>query len=403
MLLLHNTIQRYDWGRHDGVAAIVGAEPSGGPEAELWVGAHPGAPSTVVDDGPPRSLAEVIASDPARWLGDELVGRGVTQLPFLLKILAVGGPLSLQAHPSEEQADAGFAREEAAGIPVDDPTRTYKDASAKPESLVALTETWALCGFRHPSEASALVGGLALAELDPLVKALASGSAGASRDALAWLLHVESPERDAIAEVVAGAVRGRRHAPDRTDPYGWVGELASAHPGDLTVLAPLLLQLVRLAPGDAVHLPAGNLHAYLEGAGIELMSASDNVLRGGLTAKHIDVDELLDVVRFEPGTPPPPRRSEPRPGVTVYDSGEDDYGLVVVDPAAVPGARPVEIDPAGPSLLLATGGPVDVAGPADGVSIDGGAAVFVAPGEGPLAVSGPGRLWWATVGTALPR
>jgi mannose-6-phosphate isomerase len=157
MLLLENPVQRYAWGRHDGMATLVGTPPSGGPEAELWVGAHPAAPSVVVDDPEGRSLAEVIAADPVRWLGTDLVDRGVTSLPFLLKVLAIGEPLSLQAHPSADQARAGFAREEAAGLALDAPERTYKDANAKPESLVAIRPTVALCGFREPTGAAVLI------------------------------------------------------------------------------------------------------------------------------------------------------------------------------------------------------------------------------------------------------
>ena len=157
MLLLSTTVKSYAWGRTDGIAALVGSEPTGGPEAELWVGTHPAGPSVVVGDPEGRTLAEVIASDPRRWLGPDLAGAGFTALPFLLKVLAIGQPLSLQAHPSTSQAEAGFDREEANGISLDDPGRTYRDRSAKPEALVSLTDTWAMCGFRPTEEAVALV------------------------------------------------------------------------------------------------------------------------------------------------------------------------------------------------------------------------------------------------------
>ena len=152
MLLLDNTIQNYAWGTRNGMAPLVGTTPSGQPEAELWVGTHPIAPSRVVGDPLGRSLADVIAEDPHRWLGPELADRGHRALPFLLKVLAVGEPLSIQAHPSEAQARRGFAREEEAGIPIDAANRTYRDPNAKPEALVALTDTWALCGFRNPDQ-----------------------------------------------------------------------------------------------------------------------------------------------------------------------------------------------------------------------------------------------------------
>jgi mannose-6-phosphate isomerase len=397
MLLLHNTIQRYAWGRRNGMAELVGSEPTGGPEAELWVGAHPVAPSRVVDDPNGRTLAEVIAADPERWLGPDLVARGVTTLPFLLKVLAIGTPLSLQAHPSRDEARAGFRREEEAGIPRDAPERTYRDANAKPEALVALTDTWALCGFRTPQEAAHLLEPLGVAVLDPLRTVLVGGSGSALADALSWVLHLDGSERVAVAQAVATAAR-RCSSGAGSDPYHWVVELARHHPGDPGCLAPILLHVLHLAPDEAVHLPAGNLHAYLCGAGVELMAASDNVLRGGLTPKHIDVDELLQVLRFDPGVPTPPVRAHPAPDLTTYDCGEDDFGLVAVDPSPAG----TTISPRGPSLLLATGGPVRVLGPSGPVSIHGGAAAFVPPGHGELTVTGPGRLWWATVGRPLP-
>jgi mannose-6-phosphate isomerase len=177
-----------------------------------------------------------------------------------------------------------------------------------------------------------------------------------------------------------------------------VVELAHRHPGDPGCLAPLLLHVLHLAPDDAVHLPAGNLHAYLAGAGVELMAASDNVLRGGLTVKHIDVDELLHVLRFEPGLPAPPARRHRADGLITYDCGEEAFGLAVVDPAPDGTA----FAPTGPTLLLATGGPVQVSGPTGTVSLHGGAGAFVPPGTDRYLAEGPGRLWWATVGRALP-
>ena len=396
MLLLQNTVQRYAWGQTDGLSALVGSEPSGGAEAELWVGAHPAAPSLVVDDPKGRTLDQVIAGDPSRWLGAELVSRGTTELPFLLKILAIGEPLSLQAHPSAEQAAVGFDRDDAAGIALDAPNRTYRDRSAKPESLVALVDTWAMCGFRSSEEFCALVDRLAVTALEPLSKLATTPEAAALSEAFAWLLHVDPAERAVLSHAVSEAAAALA-TDDPDDPFTWVRRLAQVYPDDPTILSPLLLNVICLEAGDAVHLPAGNLHAYLSGAGIEIMSASDNVLRGGLTPKHVDVDELLDIVRFEPGLPIPPLRRQIAPGITVFDSGEETFILAVIDSAEAP----VEIDPLGPSLLLAVGGEVDLAGPDRGLSIDGGAAVFVAPGEGPIVVSGPGRLWWATVGDGV--
>ena len=398
MLLLENPIRAYAWGAPDGLADLVGTPPSGGPEAELWVGTHPGAPSVVLGgehDG--RTLAEVIAGDPARWMGADLAAAGHVALPFLLKVLAIGKPLSLQAHPSSEQARDGFAREEAGGIPVDDPARNYRDDGPKPEALVALTGTWALCGFRHPVEAADLLAGLDLPELAPLVEALASGGDDGLRAVLGWLLRLEGRARTDLADAIARTVATVRRE-DPHDPRTWVRRLVDGFPGDPTAVAPLLLNVVHLEPGEAVHLPAGNLHAYLDGAGIEIMAASDNVLRGGLTPKHVDVDELLSVLRFEPGVPAAPvARTAGR--CTTYEAGEDAFALAVV----APGEDPLELEPAGPTLALAVGGPVTLTGQAAMLELDHGRAAFLPPSDGPVAISGPGHLWWATTGGGLPR
>lgn len=397
MLSLQTRVQPYAWGTVDGVAAIVGSAPTGGPEAELWVGTHPAAPSVVVGDPAGRTLAQVVAEDPGRWLGPELAAAGHTALPFLLKVLAIGRPLSLQAHPSAAQAAAGFAREDAAGLALDAPERTYRDPNPKPEALVALSTTWALCGFREPLEAANLLAGLGVEAFDPLIQVLAGSGTDGLRTVLSWLLAQEGSSRAAVAEAVARSV-GRIRSEDPSDPRVWVQRLVRQFPGDPTAVAPLLLRLVRLEPGEAVHLPAGNLHAYLGGAGVEIMAASDNVLRGGLTPKHVDVDELLAILRFEPGVPPSPVAEDLGGGVTTYDAGEEAFALAVIDA----GDAVTELVPTAPSLLLATGGPVDVAGPVEGRTLDGGDAAFVPPGSGPYAVSGPGRLWWATTGDGLP-
>lgn len=398
MLLLENPIRDYAWGTPDGLAAIVGTAPTGGPEAELWVGTHPAAPSVVAagqHEG--RTLASVVAEDPARWLGPDLAAAGHTALPFLLKILAIGQPLSLQAHPSTAQAQAGFAAEEAAGVPLGAAQRNYKDASPKPEALIALTSTWAMCGFRAPLEAANLLAGTGVVAFDPLIEALASGGDDGLRTVLGWFLRLDGAARSQIADDVASSVRSVR-GDDLADPRTWVQRLVRTFPGDPTAVAPLLLNVVHLDPGEAVHLPAGNLHAYLDGAGVEIMAASDNVLRGGLTPKHIDVDELLSVLRFEPGVPAAPV-TEVADVVTTYDAGEEAFALAVV----APGAGGVELAAVAPTLLLATDGEVTVAGVDGPLVLDHGRAAFLAPDVGPVTASGPGRLWWGTTGAGLPR
>ena len=396
MLLLRNVIQAYPWGPIDGMVPLLGNQPTGDHQAELWVGTHERGPSVVVGgDHDGRTLAEVIAEDPRTYLGSELADAGATALPFLLKVLAIGEPLSLQAHPSAEQATAGFDREEAAGVAIDAPDRTYRDRSPKPEALVALVETWALCGFRPPLAAAELIEEIDVNALDPLLAILRAPGPDALHDALAWVLRLAGDERHEVATATAAAAsKATSGASDRSDPRWWVARLAADYGGDPTCLAPLLMELLTLAPGEAVHLGAGNLHAYLEGAGVEIMAASDNVLRGGLTDKHIDVDGLLAVLRFEPGVPTRPAASDENSNTVAYDCGEAAFLLTRVDLSD----GPVSIAPTGPSLLLAVGGEGDVAGIGGGLVVGHGDAVFVAPGEGPLLLTGSGTLWWATVG-----
>lgn len=401
MLLLKAPIRHYAWGRTNGMAGLVGADASGEPDAELWVGTHPAAPTTLVDGSP---LASVIASDPAATLGPELVAKGHTSLPFLLKVLAIGQPLSLQAHPSAAQAQAGFAREEAQGLALDDPLRTYRDRGAKPEALVAIEETWALCGFRTADLAHQLVTSLNVAALDPLAERLRARSGDALHDSLSWVLRLEGEERSMVTAALAATVTADPNAPlDPTDPssranaIAWIARLQAAFPGDPSALAPLFIDVLRLGVGEAVHLPAGNLHAYMCGAGVEIMAASDNVLRGGLTSKHIDVDELLRILRFEPGIPPRPNSYRCRPGVTIFDAHEDAFALAVIDPRVAP----VTLAASRPSLLLSTGGAVTVTNGGESATLVGSTAAYLPPGSAPVTISAGsegGRLWWASTG-----
>lgn len=375
MLLLDNPIQTYAWGRRNGIAEAVGTAPTGGPEAELWVGTHPSAPSTVAE-GPDagRSLGEVIGFE----------------LPFLLKVLAIAEPLSLQAHPSASQAAAGFAREEAEGVAIDAPERTYRDANAKPEALVALTETHAMCGFRTPDDVLALVASAASPALDGLAAALKAESLAGG---LRWMLDLTGDER---ADVASAAVRASLgHGGSPSSPWYWVADLATHHPGDPGCLAPLLLEVVRLEPGAAVHLSAGNLHAYLRGSGVEIMAASDNVLRGGLTPKHVDIPELLRIVRFEPGVPPAPVRREVD-GVTRYDAGEAAFALACV--AAGPPATTVSL--LEPAVLLAPGGDLRVDQGDVWVEAAPGQAIYAEPGAA-LRITSAVDTWVGTSGTGL--
>ncbi|MFJ6195307.1 mannose-6-phosphate isomerase, class I [Micromonospora sp. NPDC092111] len=385
MELLYGPIRDYAWGSRSAIAELQGRPvPSAGPEAELWLGAHPGGPATVDRDGDRVSLTDLLVAEPDGWLGDRLVARFGPRLPFLLKVLAADAPLSLQAHPDAGQARAGYAVDAArTGGP-----RNYVDPYHKPELLVALTSFDALCGFRDPVVSAAALAGLGVPALEPVVAALRTGPAGL-RTAVKTLLSWPDADRVGLVDAVrAAGVAG----PDAE----LARALAVSYPGDPGVLVALLLHHVRLAPGEAIWMPAGNLHAYLRGTGVEIMAASDNVLRGGLTPKHVDVDELLRVLRFEVLVDPVVAARPVAPGVRCWPVPVDDFALhrVTVD-ATVPVVR---LSLPGPRVVLCTGGRVSVDDGTGLVPLDRGQAAVGAAVVAPLTFSGAGEAFVATVG-----
>ncbi|WP_308796713.1 mannose-6-phosphate isomerase, class I [Agromyces silvae] len=409
---IHNTPRDYAWGSSEHIAAFLGTRPSGGPEAELWLGAHAGSPAKIDDPaatGGARDLAEWIEADPETALGADLAAQGA-RLPFLLKLLAAGGPLSLQAHPTPAQARAGFAREEAEGVPVDAYDRNYKDTFHKPELIVALSDTFdALSGFRPVAEVRDVLATLRAADAadvqpDPgaldLLETHLAGEGGIEQT-VEWLLRdgrggdtgeaswvVERVVRLSASEIAASSGFARS--------FATVAALAEAYPGDPGIVISLLLNRVRLTRGEALYLRAGNIHAYLDGLGIELMASSDNVLRGGLTPKHIDVGELLDVLDV---TPMPPPRLEPEvaaDGVRTFRPDVPDFVLH----RAEPGADASRVTLTGPAIVLAERDEVRVSGVTGETVLARGAAVYVTPEEATLEITGPGIAWVATTGVA---
>jgi mannose-6-phosphate isomerase len=300
---------------------------TGEPQAELWMGAHPGSPSRVARGEGSRSLATLIAEDPRRELGAAGVAKFGPELPFLLKVLAAGTPLSIQAHPDLAQARAGFADEEARGVPLDAPHRNYKDANHKPELICALSEFEGLCGFRPPVEAAGLLRSLGVPALTPLVEILrGKPESEALSEALATILTMTGDTaRATVAEVAAAVERAAEAEPD--GQFAGYAFVAREFPGDTGLLAALLLNHVRLQPGEALYLGAGVPHAYLRGLGIEILANSDNVLRGGLTPKHVDVPELLRVVIFQGGEPEVLRPVADADGEELYAVPIDEFRL----------------------------------------------------------------------------
>ena len=278
--LLKNTIQEYAWGSRSAIPELLGQSvPADKPQAELWMGAHPKAPSQVFFDGIWRSLPEVIQESPEETLGQKVAARFSNELPFLFKVLAAAKPLSIQAHPNKEQAWQGFARENELGIPFDAPHRNYRDDNHKPEIICALTPFWALNGFRRIEETLSLLEEAKIAGLAEIVSFLRSHS---NRDGLKkFFNHLMTMDSGKQGKIVEQAVNFAEKQTPEKPSWTWMIKLNEAYPGDIGVLSPLFLNLVRLEPQQAMYLPAGELHGYLEGVGIELMANSDNVLRGG--------------------------------------------------------------------------------------------------------------------------
>ncbi|WP_315105889.1 mannose-6-phosphate isomerase, class I [uncultured Microbacterium sp.] len=370
---LTNVPRDYAWGSPSLLAELEGRVPSGAPEAEVWFGDHPGDPADLDGGG---TLDEVTGGT----------------LPYLLKLLAAARPLSIQVHPTKEQARAGWARESA--LPLDDPRRNYRDDNHKPELLVALSERFeSLSGLRPVADTLRLLDAL---DDGPGVRALRerlTGAADPLGDAIGWLLGGEA--QTAVDEVIAAVRRaadgpaGQEHPSLRA-----VAAIAETSPGDPGVVVALLMNHLVLRRGEGVFLRAGLLHAYLSGLGVEIMAASDNVLRGGLTPKRIDVPELLAILDTTPGEVPV-LRPEGDEAVTTYSVPVPDFALrrVRLD------GEPIAVEVDGPTMVLATGGAVRVATESGAdIALRVGAVAFADAEERRLTLSGTGEAFVATPG-----
>lgn len=296
--ILNNTVQEYEWGSYTAIPELLGNDsPANTPQAELWMGAHPKAPSKVKLNGEWMSLMKLIEKNPKDILGKVVAEKYNNRLPYLFKVLAAAKPLSIQAHPSLAQAKEGFIMENSLGIPFDANNRNYKDDNHKPECICALTFFWALNGFRKISGILALLEKICPQGLKSDLNNLRGeqNSLGLKK----FFQAIMTMGRAQQNQIIADAIINSRKFTEDDQAYKWMIDLHKGYPTDIGVFSPILLNLICLKPGQAMFLPAGELHAYLDGVGIELMANSDNVLRGGLTPKHVDVPELLNVLNFE--------------------------------------------------------------------------------------------------------
>lgn len=404
--LLRNAVRPYAWGSRTTIPELLGRPvPSPHPEAELWMGAHPGDPSRVLGpDGTERSLIDIVATDPVSQLGTRCADQWGGKLPFLLKILAVEEPLSMQAHPSAAQAAEGYEREERAGIPRDAHHRNYPDPTAKPELVCALTEFHALAGFRDPHRTVELLRAIDTPGLTKYTELLAAQPDAAGLRALftTWITLPQAALDELLPEVLDACVlHVKEHGEFDTECRTVLG-LGETHPRDAGVLAALLLNRLTLSAGEAIYLPAGNLHLYLHGTAVEILANSDNILRCGLTPKHVDVPELLRVVDFS-SAGMPVLCGEPESGFAVYRTDAPEFELSRVEWEGGGNAE-VVLDGDGPEILLCTEGELLLCAE-DGskVELPKGASVWLPASDPAVRVrpvgTEPAHLFRATAGT----
>ncbi len=393
IFILKNVIQEYAWGSVRAIPELLGiSNPEKKPMAEIWMGAHPKAPSMAVTDDGDISIIELIDKDPAFVLGQD-AEKFSNKLPYLFKVLAAGEPLSIQAHPNLPQAKEGFAQENTQGIALDAFNRSYKDNNHKPEIICAITPYWALNGFRKADEIVEILDKLNVDALGGLVSILRENPNPAGlKQFFSTMMSMDSEETEKMIEQ---AVASARKMADTSDIYDWMVKLYGKYPGDVGMLSPGVLNLICLKPFEAMYLPAGQLHAYLDGLGIELMANSDNVLRGGLTPKHVDVPELLKVLEFEEKELEILLPGEISPTEGVYKSDTDEFVFSIIrinadTPHKSSDQRNVEI-------LLCTQGNAKILAPQGELDFPKGTSVLVPAGADAYTIEGEAVICKAAV------
>lgn len=404
MYQLENVLRDYAWGSTTAIAELLGRPGSGRPEAELWIGAHPDSPSVahVPGDGTDTPLDTLVSTDPEHFLGADSVARFGPRLPFLTKVLAAEEPLSLQVHPSLEQARAGFARENDAGLPADAANRNYRDDNHKPEMIFALTPFEALCGFRPAAATQGILEHLIHSfgaarvpvplALSGLHEDLAGGGEAGADDgealqrAFRRLITGGDDVAEATSQVVSLLKSGAPLAPYQAE-LSTVVNLDAKYPGDPGVLISLLLNRISLQPGEAVYLPAGNVHAYLHGLGVEVMASSDNVLRGGLTPKFVDVPELLRTIDFKPVAVPMLEAERTVLDQELFRPPFEEFQLQRIELGPEDG--PVPLAQSGAAVVIVVSGAVYLDSPKGDLELGRGASAFLPAAEAPVNVHLP--------------
>ncbi|EMB4326191.1 mannose-6-phosphate isomerase [Pluralibacter gergoviae] len=384
MKKLINSVQNYAWGSKTALTDLYGiANPENKPMAELWMGAHPKSSSKVLDaDGQPRPLREVIDADKAALLGDKVAAR-FGELPFLFKVLCADNPLSIQVHPNKKASEIGFAKENAAGIPLDAAERNYKDPNHKPELVFALTPFLAMNAFREFSDIAALMQ--PVADAHPAIgQFLQTPDAGTLSALFAGLLNMQGEEKARALAILNAALESQRG-----EPWDTIRFIATFYPDDSGLFSPLMLNVVKLNPGEAMFLFAETPHAYLQGVALEVMANSDNVLRAGLTPKYIDIPELVANVKFVP-KPAAELLTQPQQHGSELDFPipVDDFAFALHELTA--DAREVAQQSA--AILFCVDGEATIRKGEETLTLNPGESAFIAANESPVALSGTGRV-----------
>ncbi|EOW2749185.1 mannose-6-phosphate isomerase [Enterobacter hormaechei] len=384
MQKLINSVQNYAWGSKTALTDLYGiANPDNLPMAELWMGAHPKSSSKIEDaSGQVRSLRDVIDADKAALLGDKVANR-FGELPFLFKVLCADQQLSIQVHPNKKASELGFAKENAAGIPLDAAERNYKDPNHKPELVFALTPFLAMNAFREFSEIISLLQPVAGAH-NAIAHFLENPNAEALSELFASLLNMQGEEKSHALAVLKAALNSQQG-----EPWDTIRVISAFYPDDSGLFSPLLLNVVKLNPGEAMFLFAETPHAYLNGVALEVMANSDNVLRAGLTPKYIDIPELVANVKFV-AKPAAELLTQP-----VKNGAELDFPIPVDDFAFSLhdlSADETAIAQESAAILFCVEGEATLHKDSERLVLKPGESAFVAANESPVRVSGTGRL-----------
>lgn len=384
MQKMTNAVQNYAWGSHDALPRLYGiANPDNQPMAELWMGAHPKSPSRVPGaDGALRSLRELIDEDQPKQLGADVASR-FGELPFLFKVLCADQPLSIQVHPSKAAAEIGFAKENAAGIPLSAAERNYKDPNHKPELVFALTPFLAMNGFRELADIVSLLQPIAGAHHD-IAAFLQQPDTAHLATLFASLLTMSGEQKSLALGVLKAALNNQQG-----EPWDTVRFIAGFYPDDSGLFSPLLLNVVQLAPGEAMFLYAETPHAYLKGVALEVMANSDNVLRAGLTPKFIDVPELLANLQFRPQPASGLlTQQEQRGNELFFPIPVEDFAFSLHDLTTAPQALAQQ----SAAIVFCVAGEATLEKSGQRLTLKPGESCFIGAFESPVNVSGSGRI-----------